>query len=113
VACYSSGERVDWPGMPRRGASGAADMHRQAACGMPRRGASGAARRATCAPQATNAHCFSPSSMMSLPFYLVSDEVEKVCKAVEFRLLFDESAGSYQGHSISSSAPDLLRVERK
>ncbi len=51
--------------------------------------------------------------MMSLPFYMVSDEVEKVCKAFEFLLLFDESAGSYQGQSMFSSAPDLLRVERK
>jgi hypothetical protein len=32
--------------------------------------------------------------------------------AVEYLLLFDESAGSCQGHSIFSSVPDLLRVER-
>ena len=32
----------------------------------------------TCTPQATHAHCFSPPSMKGLPFYMVSDEVEKV-----------------------------------
>ena len=48
-------------------------------CGMPRRGASGAPHARHCTLQANHAHCFSPPSMKSLPFYMVSDEVEKVC----------------------------------
>ncbi len=50
--------------------------------------------------------------MKSLLFHMVSDEVEKSVWAVEYLLLFDESAGSCQGHSIFSSVLDLLRVEQ-
>ena len=33
MACYSSGERVEWPGMPLREVSGAAHMHQQGGWG--------------------------------------------------------------------------------
>ncbi len=46
--------------------------------GSVRSATQGSEWRTTCTLQATQAHCFSPPSMKSLPFHMVSDEVEKV-----------------------------------
>ena len=106
MACYSSGERVEWPGMSRRGASGAhastgwvgkegregsegmgvneraskqAKEGSSLRAGIVRNSTEGSEWCATCTLQANHAHCFLPPSMKSLPFYMVSDDVEKVC----------------------------------
>jgi hypothetical protein len=117
---------VEWPGMSRRGASGA---HASTGCvgNEGREGSEGMGVNEQASKQASKRgreqppsrqraechggervvrHMHAASNPHTLFFASLNEESKSV--AVEYLLLFDEYAKSCQGHSIFSSVPNLL-----